>query len=141
MTTRFTADLFDKLSARRQKRAGAETTVRNGFATVLIVGAIALPIFALTPGAAHAETLKEITTRGIVLSMAGMDVDVKYTPDGKFSAMEGQVTGTWRIDGETLCVTSNFQPTETCTLYPRDKKSGDTFDLVTNDGVVQIRIK
>ena len=58
-----------------------------------------------------------------MLTVQGTDIDVVYTPDGKFTAASGQVTGTWRIDGEKLCTTSNFQPTEECTAYPKGKKS------------------
>ena len=103
----------------------------------LLVGA-AFVAFA-TP--AFADTLKEVTTKGIVLTVQGMEIDVSYTPDGKFTAMDGQVTGTWRIDGEKLCTTSNFAPEEECTAYPKDKKSGDTFDLTGPNGTATIRIK
>lgn len=103
----------------------------------LLVG-IALAAFAAP---AFADTLKEVTTKGIVLTIQGMDIDVVYTPDGKFTAAEGQVTGTWRIDGDKLCTTSNFQPDEECTAYPKDKKSGDTFELTGPAGTATIRIK
>mgnify|MGYP001603635585 CR=1 FL=1 len=96
---------------------------------------------ALTAGAAAADTLQEVTTKGIVLSVQGMDIDVTYTPDGKFTAMEGQVTGTWRIDGDKLCTTSNVDPNESCVAYPKDKKSGDTFDVTGPAGTAAIRIK
>ena len=92
-------------------------------------------------GAAAADTLQEVTTKGIVLTVQGMDIDVTYTPDGKFSAMEGQVTGTWRIDGEKLCTSSNVDPNETCVAYPKDKKSGDSFDVTGPQGTATIRIK
>ena len=114
-----------------------------------IAGAIVLPLLALSPDA-HADgakppasvTLKEVVTRGSVLIIGeGMEIDVAYTPDGKFTAMDGQVKGTWRIEGDTLCTTTNFQPVESCALYPQDKKSGDTFEIMTNQGQVQIRIK
>jgi hypothetical protein len=59
---------------------------------------------------AAADTLQEVTTKGIVLSVQGMDIDVKYTPDGKFTAMDGQVTGEWRIDGDKLCTKSSNIP-------------------------------
>lgn len=99
----------------------------------LAIAAIAAPAFA--------DTLKEVTTKGIILTVMGMDIDVTYTPDGKFTAMEGQVTGTWRIDGEKLCTTSNFAPDEECTVYPKDKKSGDTFELTGPAGTATIKIK
>jgi len=96
---------------------------------------------ALMAGAAAADTLQEVTTKGIVLTVQGMDIDVTYTPDGKFTAMEGQVTGTWRIDGDKLCTSSNFDPNETCVAYPKDKKSGDSFDVTGPQGTATIRIK
>ena len=103
----------------------------------------------LTPGiramvdatGATGDTLQEVTTKGIILSAQGMDIDVTYTPDGKFTAMDGQVTGTWRIDGEKLCTSSNFEPAETCVAYPKDKKSGDSFDLASPQGTATIKIK
>lgn len=90
---------------------------------------------------AAAATLEEVTTRGIVLSVEGMEIDVKYTPDGKFTAMDGQVTGEWRIDGDKLCTKSNFDPNEQCVEYPKDKKSGDSFDVTGPQGTATIRIK
>jgi hypothetical protein len=108
--------------------------VRSAFHAAVIVGALVLPLAVFIPGAAHADTLKEVTTKGSMLIIDGFDpIEVTYTPDGKFTAMG--------IAGETLCTTTNLQPVETCALYPGDKKSGDTFDLVTDQGVVQIRIK
>ena len=104
--------------------------------TLFIAGALAL-----IAAPAFAETLKEVTSRGIILTVQGMDIDVTYTPDGKFTAMDGQVTGTWRIDGDKLCTTSNVDPNETCVAYPADKKSGDTFDLTGPQGTATIKIK
>lgn len=101
---------------------------------------IAAAVVALAAPAA-ANTLQEVTTKGIILSVQGMDIDVKYTPDGKFTAMDGQVTGTWRIDGDKLCTTSNFEPDEQCVEYPKDKKSGDSFDLTGPQGTATIKIK
>ena len=90
---------------------------------------------------AVAGTIQEVTTKGIILSVQGMDIDVIYTPDGKFTAMDGQVTGEWRIDGEKLCTKSNFDPNETCLEYPKDKKSGDSFEVVGPQGAATIKIK
>lgn len=104
----------------------------------LIIGAALLALAA----PAFADTLKEVTTKGIILTIEGLgDIDVKYTPDGKFTAMDGQVTGEWRIDGDKLCTKSNMAPDEECTVYPKDKKSGDTFDLTSPQGTVKIKIK
>ena len=102
---------------------------------------IAAAVLAMAAGPAAADTLTEVTTHGIILTVQGMDIDVTYTPDGKFTAMDGQVTGTWRIDGAKLCTTSNFDTNETCVEYPKDKKSGDTFDLTGPAGTATIKIK
>lgn len=108
--------------------------MRKLFAVIaLSAAAISTPAFA--------ETLKELTTHGMVMTIQGMEIEVKYTPDGKFTAFDDQITGTWKINGEKLCTTSNLDPTETCTAYPKDKKSGDTFDLTTEQGTVTIHIK
>lgn len=100
-------------------------------------------VLALTAAAApaFAGTLQEVTTRGIVLTVVGAEIDVVYTPDGKFTAADGQVTGEWRIDGDKLCTKSNFDPVEQCVEYPKDKKSGDSFEVVGPQGPATIRIK
>ena len=97
---------------------------------------LAAPAFAQT-----STTLQEVTTKGIVMDAGGFTIDVTYTPDGKFTAMDGAVTGTWRIDGESLCVTSNFNPAEECTVYPAGKKSGDSFEMASPQGTATITIK
>jgi len=90
---------------------------------------------------AFADTLQEVTTKGIVVTIQGMDIEVTYTPDGKFTAMDGQITGAWRIDGDKLCTSSNFDPNETCVEYPHDKTSGDTFEVTGPQGSAMVKIK
>ena len=104
---------------------------------LLLAAAAALALAA----PAAADTLQEVTTKGIILSVQGMDIDVKYTPDGKFTALDGQVTGEWRIDGDKLCTKSNFDPNEQCVAYPKDKKSGDSFEVTGPQGPATIKIK
>ena len=101
----------------------------------------AAPPAGAATGAPPSDTLQAVTTRGIILTVQGMDIDVSYTPDGKFSALDGQVTGTWRIDGDKLCTASTVDPDETCVQYPTGKKSGDSFDLTGPRGTATIRIK
>jgi len=103
------------------------------FAAALLLAA---PAFAQGP-----TTLQEVTTKGIVLSVQGMDIDVTYKPDGTFTAMDDAVTGKWRIDGDRLCTSSNFDPNESCVAYPAGKKSGDTFDVTGPAGTATIKIK
>lgn len=102
---------------------------------------IAAAFLSLAAAPAFADTLQEITTKGMVLTAQGMDIDVTYTPDGKFTALDGQITGTWRIDGTKLCTTSNFDPKESCTEYPTGKKSGDSFDITSPQGTATVKIK
>lgn len=107
----------------------------------LILAAAALGAATVAAAPALAETLKEVTTHGIILTLGDMDIPVTYTPDGKFTAMDGAVTGAWRIDGDKLCTSSTADPNETCVAYPKDKKSGDTFMLETPNGSVQVKIR
>jgi hypothetical protein len=102
---------------------------------------IAAAAFAALATPALATTLTEVVAHGIILTIGDMDIPVTYTPDGKFSAMDGAVTGTWKIDGDKMCTTSSVDPNETCVVYPADKKSGDTFTLEGPQGSVQIKIR
>jgi hypothetical protein len=102
-------------------------------AAIFAVLAIAAP--------AAASTLEEVVKHGMILTIQDMQIDVVYTPDGKFTAADGQVTGTWKIDGDKMCTTSNFDPNETCIVYPADKKSGDSFELTGPQGSVTVKIK
>jgi len=90
--------------------------------------------------AAVAGTLDEVVKHGIVILLPNNPVDVSYTPDGKFAAAGGQVTGTWRIDGDALCTTSSIDPTENCVTYPKDKKSGDSFEVTGPTGTATVKI-
>jgi hypothetical protein len=107
----------------------------------LLIAALAAAGLAAAAAPALADTLQEITTHGMVVTLGDMDIDLSFTPDGKFSGLDGQITGTWKIDGDKLCTNSNFDPNETCLAYPKDKKSGDTFDLVAPTGTVRVKIK
>ncbi len=107
--------------------------MRNLLILAVAAAALATPAFA--------DTLTEVTSHGIILMVQDMQIEVSYTPDGKFTAADGQVTGTWKIDGDKLCTSSNFAPEVTCVAYPKDKKSGDTFTLESPQGAVQIKIR
>jgi len=122
-------------------RAGrtGDLTMRKLMITLAAAAALSP---ALLAAPARATTLTEVTGHGIILSMGGTDIPVTYTPDGKLSAMDGAVTGTWRIDGDKLCTQTTTDPAELCAVYPKDKKSGDTFMLATPTGdEVQIKIR
>jgi hypothetical protein len=101
--------------------------------------AILAALVVATP--AFADTLSEVTSHGIVLVIGDMEIKVDYTPDHKFTAADGQITGTWSIDGDKLCTSSNFDPNVTCVEYPKGKKSGDSFELSSPQGSVTIKIR
>jgi hypothetical protein len=103
----------------------------------IIAAAAALAL--ATP--AFAGTLEEVTAKGEIVTIQGMDLEVKFTPDGKFTAADGQITGTWKIDGDKLCTTSNLDPAESCATYPKNKKSGDSFEVVGPGGSATVKIK
>ena len=101
---------------------------------------LALAVSTAFAAPALADTIKEMTTHGIILTVGGQDIDVTYTPDGKFSAAGGQVTGTWTVKSDQLCSSSNVDPTERCVAFPKDKKSGDSFEVTTPQGSATIKI-
>ena len=101
--------------------------------------AMSLLIIAATSPAA-ADTLQEVTTHGVVVLLGGRQLDVDYTPDGKFTVNSGQMTGTWRIDGDRLCAILNGNP-EACVPYPKGKKSGDSFEVTGPEGLATVKIK
>jgi hypothetical protein len=110
-----------------------------------------ITIAALTAFAApaFADTLTEVTTKGIVLTVMDMDIDITYTPDGKWAAknddltamLGAPLTGAWRVDGDKLCTTSTVAPDEDCVAYPADKKSGDSFEVSGSQGPAMVKIK
>jgi hypothetical protein len=101
---------------------------------LLIATAIAAPALAQ-----EKTTLQHMIEKGIIVKFPGLDLDVFYHADGKYSARGGTVTGTWRIEGEALCAKA-ADGAEQCTLYPAGKKPGDEFDVEGPSGQVTIRI-
>jgi hypothetical protein len=110
------------------------------FKLPLILGLAALGLAALAVPAA-ADTLKEATTHGVIMDASGAKIEIVFTPDGKFTAFDGAVTGTWRIEGDKLCSMADATQMETCAIYPKDKKSGDTFPVPTPQGEISVTIK
>jgi len=99
---------------------------------------------------AFADTLKEVTTKGVILTIDQIGaIDITYNPDGTWvgknevleGAIGGPLTGKWRIDGDKLCTEADIQPGESCTAYPMDKKSGDEFDVTSDQGTAKVKIK
>jgi hypothetical protein len=110
--------------------------------TCAALAALAAPV--LAQGAPPSDTLKEVTTKGIVINAGGIEIPVTYKPDGTFSAtipgLDMPVAGKWRADGDKLCTTSEFAPQEECVPYPLGKKSGDSFEVVGGQGPATVKI-
>lgn len=109
---------------------------------VLVFSALVLaPGAAFGQGtAANADTYAEVIAHGVVIVTPDLDIDVKFTPDGKFTALGGASSGVWKIVGDKLCSTPNETLMETCGVYPAGKKSGDTFEIAAPTGRVTVRI-
>ncbi len=108
--------------------------MRRLLTTGLAAAMLAAPVFA--------DTLSEVTTRGVILKVQGFEIPVTYKNDGTFTieAMGQSVTGAWRIDGAKLCTSSDIQPEERCTEYPAGKKSGDEFEVQGAMGAMTVKI-
>ena len=91
--------------------------------------------------AVNADTYKAVMAHGVVIVAPEMEIDVTFTPDGKFSAFRGMSTGVWRIDDDKLCSTPNETLIESCAVYPAGKKSGDTIEVNAPGSNVTIRIR
>lgn len=109
---------------------------------LLIAGFAAMAAVAPAIAQGAAETLKEVTTKGVILKVQGYEIPITYNEDGTFTldAMGQTVTGKWRIDGVKLCTSSDMQPDERCTEYPADKKSGDEFEVQGAMGAMTVKI-
>lgn len=108
--------------------------------SLLVCGALGLAFAA----PAFGDTLKDVTTKGVVLTNQGIEYDVTPKADGTFIArivgLDGEIPGKWRVDGDKFCMSIEATPEE-CVLYPRDKKSGDTFEVTSSQGVSTVKIK
>ncbi len=93
----------------------------------LVAGAMSAPAFA------DGTTLENVISKGVVLEAAGYTIPVTYSEDGSYvsEAFGSEITGTWRIDGTSLCTTSSMQPTENCTEYPEGVAPGESFEIVS----------
>lgn len=109
---------------------------------ILIISVAAASIVA-PAFAEDKSTLDYAIEKGIVMSAMGYDIPVTYSDDGTYVASidgMGDLPGTWRRDGETLCTESSMQPGENCTEYPAGKAPGDSFVIEGAMGPATITI-
>jgi len=103
------------------------------------LGLIAAPALAQT--GKLPDTLQAVIDKGVVIDMQGMPVDVAYKSDGTFSAMMGQFQGTWKVDGNKICITiPGLADMPQCSEYPLGKKAGDSFQVVGDMGPYTVTI-
>jgi hypothetical protein len=110
--------------------------------SLLVCGALGLVFTA----PAFADTLKDVTAKGIILTLSdgALVIDVTPKADGtyiaKIAGIDGEIPGKWRTDGDKFCTSSEATPEE-CVLYPKDKKSGDSFEVTSSQGKAIVKIK
>jgi len=116
----------------------------------LIIGAALLALAAPAFAQAVPDTIKEVTTKGIIMTVDQIGaIDITYKPDGTWvgkneqleQLVGGPLTGKWKIEGEKLCTEADIMPGMTCSEYPKGKKSGDEFDVTGDQGTAKIKIK
>jgi len=104
-----------------------------------------LAAFLLAPPAiaqtSNADTYREVIAKGVVILTPTLDIDVKFTPDGRFVALGGMSKGSWKLVGDKMCSTPDETLIESCGLYPPGKKSGDEFEIEAPTGRVKVRIQ
>jgi hypothetical protein len=118
-----------------------QTMLASAAALIAVTCVNAAP--AEAQGAQETTTLQHMVAKGIVVripGVEGVEIPVTYHVDGKYTAMGGSATGTWRIEGDALCAKAETDPAEVCTRYPSGKKPGDKFEVQSPQGAVTIEI-
>jgi YD repeat-containing protein len=97
--------------------------------SILIVAALALSVTAAHAGDVMASRYGNTT---ITTDASGVQTKLYYNADGTFTGKQGTFgfTGTWKLDGNTICLTFNpappGAPNPTCTPVSAHKV-GDTW--------------
>ena len=88
---------------------------------------LAAPAFADTMSATYGNTVSVTTADGSV-------VNYYMNEDGSFSMAAGDTTvdGTWRLDGDDICLTVGGE--ETCSPLDNSRSVGDTWEATDADG-------
>jgi len=110
--------------------------------TAALMAAPAFSQEAAAPAAAPAsDTIQAVTTKGVFFDIMGMEIDMDFKADGTFSGMMGAFAGTWKADGKKLCLTIPGMVENQCTEYPDGKKSGDSFEVSSDNGPMTVKIR
>lgn len=108
----------------------------------LAAALIAAPALAQQAPAAKPanDTIKVMIEKGAVLSIMGYEGTMEYKADGTWSGFDGQASGTYKVDGDKMCTTSDMG--EACVNYPAGKKSGEKFTVEFEGlGPVEVTLK
>ena len=110
--------------------------------TVLLAAALfAAPAFA-QDAAPPSDTVAAVVAKGVSMDVGGNVGNIDYKADGTFSGFDGMFSGTYKTNGDKLCITVEaFGLTDACQAYPAGKKSGDTFTLESDMGPMQVTIR
>jgi hypothetical protein len=100
--------------------------------------ALAVAALSLIAAPAFANTLDEIIAHGDTVDVGGMSYELTYKADGTFTA--GDFAGTYKVDGNKLCLTIPGVLDNQCTVYPDGKKSGDKFTIPGDQGESTVTI-
>lgn len=104
-----------------------------------VAAIIAAPAIAQEP---PSDTVKAVVEKGVTMDVQGNVGDIEYKSDGTFSGFDGMFAGTYKTDGNKLCITVEaFGLVDQCQAYPDGKKSGDTFELTSDMGTMQVTIR
>ena len=90
--------------------------------------------------AAEGSTLANVIAKGAVFDVQGMEIEMTFRPDGSFDG-GGLFGGKYKVDGKKLCLEITDFGVNTCSEYPDGKKSGDAFEITTDMGPMNVRIK
>lgn len=91
--------------------------------------------------APEGSTIANVIAKGSILNVQGMEFEMIYKPDGTFEGGGGQFTGKYKVDGKKLCLEIESFGVTSCSEYPDGKKSGDTFQIETDMGPIDVKIK
>ena len=111
--------------------------------TIFAAAAIALAAPALAQDAAPpSDTVKTVVEKGVSMEVMGQAGTIDYKADGTFSGFDGQFAGTYKTNGNKLCISVEaFGIDNQCTEYPDGKKSGDTFEIPSDMGPLKVTIR
>ncbi|HOZ27070.1 MAG TPA: hypothetical protein PLH23_05270 [Hyphomonadaceae bacterium] len=88
------------------------------------------------------DTVKAVVEKGVTMEVMGQAGDIEYKADGTFSGFDGQIEGTYKTNGNKLCITAEAVGIlDQCSEYPDGKKSGDTFELPSDMGPLKVTIR